>query len=469
MLIHRVLFCLFLVCLGSDLWAQESTPDWWGQKVAKAVSRAGDNGSELRTALRESSEADRPEIAFLLRNMPNRDLRTLKAAFLLANVAAAKVALARAPWGASIPRPIFLNDILPYAHVSESRESWRPALAKRFWPLVKDCKSPGEAAQRLNKEIFNQLGVKYSTARRRADQSPSESIDSGLASCTGLSILLADACRAVGVPARLAGIKSWVNKRGNHTWVEVWDQGWHFTGAAEWSSKGLDHGWFQADAAKAIADQPDHAIYAVSFRKTDAAFPMVWRRGGDPVHGVNVTARYVTPAKLDASKMRLMVRVRDANGLRVAVPVTVVRDADGAVLRGKSRGQTNDTNDFLSFVLERKASYTVRATGATSAAFRPGKAAEQLIDLVRSEERDEGLEAVAQRWFDAEPADRNSIAFEKTWDAALLTADGDAATRAAVWSAFRKSKHHSVRRKNFAAKRVPEREVRESIHSEVCG
>ena len=67
---------------------------------------------------------------------------------------------------------------------------------------------------------FGQLSVKYSTARKRANQSPKESIEQGLASCTGLSILLADACRSVGVPARLAGIPSWKNKNGNHTWVE---------------------------------------------------------------------------------------------------------------------------------------------------------------------------------------------------------------------------------------------------------
>src|SRR6478752_4758171 len=47
------------------------------------------------------------------------------------------------------------------------------------------------------------LKVGYSTERRAANQSPSESRESGKASCTGLSILLSDACRSVGIPARL--------------------------------------------------------------------------------------------------------------------------------------------------------------------------------------------------------------------------------------------------------------------------
>ena len=73
----------------------------------------------------------------------------------------------------------------------------------RFFALVKNCKTPTEAAQILNQKIFGILKVRYSTGRRRADQSPSESIETGMASCTGLSILLTDACRAVGVPARV--------------------------------------------------------------------------------------------------------------------------------------------------------------------------------------------------------------------------------------------------------------------------
>ena len=42
-----------------------------------------------------------------------------------------------------------------------------------------------------------------------------------MATCTGLSIMLVEACRAVGIPARVAGIASWPGRGGNHTWVEV--------------------------------------------------------------------------------------------------------------------------------------------------------------------------------------------------------------------------------------------------------
>ena len=71
--------------------------------------------------------------------------------------------------------------------------------------MIADAKSPGEAAQMLNRKIFPYFKVKYDTTRLRPDQSPTESIASGKATCTGLAILLVDACRAAGIPARVAG------------------------------------------------------------------------------------------------------------------------------------------------------------------------------------------------------------------------------------------------------------------------
>jgi Transglutaminase-like superfamily len=335
---------------------------WWENDVAAALKRAGDNGGELRNALRTAPRDHREEVAFLIAHMPSRDLRQLTAAFLLENVALAKTAVARAPWGKSIPRSVFLNDVLPYVNVSERRDSWRKEFHARFHPLVEKCKTPGEAAQVLNSKVFALLKVRYSTARRRADQSPSESAALGKASCTGLSIILADACRSVGVPARLVGIPNWVGKRGNHTWVEVWDDGWKFTGAAEPSARGLNHAWFVRDAAKARADDPRHAIYAVSYKKTIVRFPMVWSRRADPVSAVNVTGRYVK-APESAGTVRLMVRVRAVTGgPRIVADVEIwsVRNS-GSVRRGRSRGERNDTNDILTFDVDPKQVYVIRA------------------------------------------------------------------------------------------------------------
>lgn len=92
-----------------------------------------------------------------------------------------------------------------------------------------------------------------------------------MASCTGLSVLLVDACRAVGVPARLAGTPLWTNRSGNHSWVEIWDGKWHYTGAAEPVGGKLDQAWFTARAATARRDHRLHAIHATSFKRTEVA------------------------------------------------------------------------------------------------------------------------------------------------------------------------------------------------------
>lgn len=270
-------------------------------EVERALDKAGPNRAELEKALKTVPAEQRKGLIFLLANMPTADLRQLRADFLLKNVALAYQARREAPWGRQLPEEIFLNEVLPYANVDEPRHPWRKELRDLCRPLIKDCKTPAEAAQRLNARLFPKLKVRFSTARKRANQSPKETIEQGKASCSGLSILLADACRSVAVPARLAGTPLWVNRSGNHTWVEIWDRDWHFTGAAEPDARGLDHAWFEANAAQAKNDPPTHAIYAVSFRRTKLVFPLVWAPHQKDVYAENVTARYAHPARAGLS------------------------------------------------------------------------------------------------------------------------------------------------------------------------
>ena len=196
---------------------------------ALALAKAGGNHAQIEAALKAVPTAQKEGMEFLVANMPDSDLQSLTSKFLLQNVAAAYAAWNEAPWKAQVPKEIFFNNVLPYVSLSETREDTHSALREKLRPLVAGCKTPGEAALVLNEKLFPLVKVRYSTERSRADQSPSESMASGLASCSGLSILLVDACRAVGIPARVAGTPLWANMRGNHTWVEVWDGGsWHF-------------------------------------------------------------------------------------------------------------------------------------------------------------------------------------------------------------------------------------------------
>ena len=305
----------------------------------------------IAAAKAKHGEAGEKAAKFLTEHMPAKDKESLTAEFLATNLDLAFEARAEFPWGKSVPEEIFLNDVLPYAVFDETREPWRADFLAKARPLVKDAKTASEAAQALNREFFKIVNVHYNTGRKLPNQSPSESAKLGMATCTGLSIILVDACRAVGIPARAVGTPMWANDRGNHTWVEVWDGGWHFTGADEYDKNGLNRGWFVNDAAKARADEPKYAIYATSWKKEGLAFPMVWAPASQAVAAVNVTARYAKAAPA-ADVARLGIRLFDKKGgERVVAKVAVI--TNGKVLgEAETKAGTADLNDMPRFELK---------------------------------------------------------------------------------------------------------------------
>jgi hypothetical protein len=373
---HRLALLLILALTAPAVAADR----WWDDDVEQALVKAKDNRAELEKALAGVPKDQRTGMAFLVANMPDGDLKSLRADFLLTNSDLAYKARAEVPWGKDVPEDVFLNDVLPYANVDEKRHAWRQEFCDLCLPVAKECKTPGEAAQKINEMVFKKLNVKYSTERKAPNQSPKESIEQGKASCTGLSIVLSDACRAVCVPARLAGTPLWANKRGNHTWVEVWDNGWHFTGACEPDPAGLDRGWFVGDAAQAKKDSFEHAIYAASFKRTAQHFPLVWAMGNKDVPAENVTDRYAKKPAAKTETARVSIRVLDADKKRVAVPVTVT--GDKTRLEGTSRGEKADRNDLLGFDLSPGKAYTINA-GGVEKTLTAGKAGdEQVVEIV---------------------------------------------------------------------------------------
>jgi hypothetical protein len=229
-------------------------------------------------------------LEFLTGNMPSHDMKGLSVDLLAENIEYAYKARAQFDWAKDVSDEMFLNYVLPYACMNEKRDAWRKTFFDELKDVAADCKTKGEVAVKLNKAVFERFNVKYSKARPKADQSPLESIAASKASCTGLSIMLVDACRAVGVPARVVGTPQWRTVPGNHTWVEVWDNGWHFLGASE--SSALDKGWFKGRAAQQDSANPKNTIYATSFKRTGLSFPLVWNAGIKYVQATDVTASY---------------------------------------------------------------------------------------------------------------------------------------------------------------------------------
>ena len=322
-------------------------------EVEAALARAGDHRTELEAALTRVEGEEREGLEFLLRHMPGGDLRTLSADFLVEHVTYAYRAWREAPWSSDMPEQHFLENVLPYASINERRDTWRADFYERFKPLVASAKTPSEAAAILNQKMFEMVEVIYSTKRPKADQSPYESIEAGMASCTGLSILLIDACRAVGVPARFVGIPSWSDDSGNHSWVEIWDGDWHFTGAAEPNGSELDKAWFTGRASSARANSEKYGIFAVSFVKTGQRLPMVWKPEADEVHAVEVTHRYTATSEVVPEgfvRVRFQARTMPA-GERCGAVLRVSGQDSKVLFEGETQDESFDANDYASALL----------------------------------------------------------------------------------------------------------------------
>lgn len=434
-------------------------------RLAKQLEAAGENRGELENAIRLAPTEQRDAVKFLIAEMPSSDLKKLTADFLLTNVRLAYEAKERVPW--QIPDEIFFNDVLPYANIDEPRDPWRQTFFELCWPLVQDCQTAADAAQRLNETVFEKIGVKYSTGRLRANQSPRESIEQGMASCTGLSVILVDACRSVGVPARLVGIPSWKNKRGNHTWVEVWDQNWHFTGAAEPNAEGLNHAWFENDAALADPDSREHSIYAVSFRRTETVFPLVWAPG-KTVFADNVTARYARAVKSEpANTVNVMFRVwNPERTVRIVADVRVTEtDNQNQVSRGQSRGNTADMNDMLTLALKPESKYRVQIMADKLSAeyeLETGSQPNELLEIVLTATVDtpsslndaekKQIVAIAQHCFSNEPGE--DLSRETVTSANEILTRHPQQVRELVWETYLQSPMGLIRESDFEANQV---------------
>ncbi len=319
-----------------------------------------DHESQMKEAIEKVSSGQRPAMEWLISYMPEADLQNLSADYLITNSEYAFKAKNSFKWAKTVPDEIFLNYVLPYASLNERRDDWRKDFFYKFSPLVKDAISAYEAAAILNNEIFELVGVQYSTKRPKADQSPFESIEAGLASCTGLSFLLIDACRSVGIPARFVGTPMWYNDSGNHSWVEIWDGEWHFTGAAEPVENQLNQVWFSDLASKAKIGDTKYGIFAATWNRTELFFPMDWLPGIKKYYAVDVTDRYINQAIIDSGFVAIGIRALNDSGKRESVNVTVIGE-NNYFFEGVSKNETYDMNDHLTILLPKGKVFTVKS------------------------------------------------------------------------------------------------------------
>ena len=373
--------------LAFILWPAESTP--YGHtyspdsdKELAALLDASERGEALRTLLAETPDAEKRDMAFLIKNMPDFDREGgIDISLLKENVTYANIARTKYAWAKALPEDVYLHEVLPYHVVDEVRDAWRKDLYELFSPAVDTCATMYEAICAVNANIPRLTGVDYNTKREKTNQSPKESMRQGMASCTGLAILLVDAYRAVGIPARFAGTASWHDNRGNHSWTEVWLDGqWRVT-EYYFPSK-LDHLWFMPDASKADANDRTYAIYATRFGKAKDWFPMVWADGDVEdcaiedlpkfVGAENVTERYQRLAYEQYTRhieagTHTFIKIAGYKEFgktehsedRVAMGVDIFHGTE-QMGGGLTAGPLRDMNDMFSVLVEKNRSYELR-------------------------------------------------------------------------------------------------------------
>lgn len=371
-----------VAALALNFWPATSAEGYDPDKdeALQTVLASSQRGEELRALVEDTPAAEQRDMAYLIVNMPAHDREAMDVALLKENVTYANIARAKYSWAQSLPEDVYLCDVLPYAVVDEVRDSWRKELYELFAPAVDTCATMYDAICAVNANIPRLTGVDYNTKREKTNQSPRESMRQGMASCTGLSILLVDAYRAVGIPARFVGTASWHDNRGNHSWTEVWlDGAWRVT--EYYFPSQLDHLWFMADASKAQADDRNYAIYATRFAGGDDWFPMVWADEDEdlPVEALpqwvgaeNVTQHYVDLAyeqytrHLEAGTHTFL-RIAgykkrgdtEHSDSRAAIGVDVFRGTE-QMGGGLTAGELRDMNDVFSVLLPKNTEYELR-------------------------------------------------------------------------------------------------------------
>ncbi len=307
-------------------------PPEYRERVKTTLAAAGDAKSELLRVLQDATGRQMKWAAFLVANLPPRDLGMVSADLLLDHLKNAELACGLFHWAETVPEDVFLHYVLPYRVSQESLAKWRGYFISQLHPRVKDLASMEEVAQEVNRWTGENVTFKPTEFR---DQGPFETLRTGYGRCEEMMIVYVAAARSVGIPARCVSTPWWATCDNNHAWVEVWTGGrWRYLGACEPAAT-LDDAWFRSPARRAAV------VYSACFGvpETDE---IVYRRGTDFTY-MNTTPVYSETCAVD-------VAVSDAAGApRKDVPVVISVFNYGG-LRPVAR-KTTDEQGRAQFVL----------------------------------------------------------------------------------------------------------------------
>lgn len=166
-------------------------------------------------------------VRYLHKYMSEEDERTYKPEFWEENVA--KALEIRDRTDRDYPKKYFKHFVLPVRVAGEPLDRFRMVYADTLCNLVKGM-NPERAALAINTWCRKQ--ATYMDGWKKT-QSAMGTVEYGYGLCSDLTVLVINALRAAGFPAREV-VTTWADYRSNHAWVEVYVNGrWAMMGSAE--------------------------------------------------------------------------------------------------------------------------------------------------------------------------------------------------------------------------------------------
>jgi hypothetical protein len=237
------LLLVLLCCLPCPAWGG-GIPAVSDAELEQALELAGSNRPELEQALLavDGELAGRSAMRFMVASLPLCDLGSISAAQLGENLQLATEARQRFGWADDYDLATWAHFVLPPRVSQEPLSAWRSFFNAELGSELEGAATLEEAAVLVNKWCGQRVGFKQT---QRRDQDPLATLASGYGRCEEMVIFYVDACRSVGIPARMAYCPYWAVSDNNHAWVEVFgsDGLWHYTGGCEPADK-LDEAWF---------------------------------------------------------------------------------------------------------------------------------------------------------------------------------------------------------------------------------
>ena len=107
-----------------------------GKNLDQALEIAGENRLEIKKAIKAVPDDQLEGMEWLITHMPDEDLKSLSAGFLISNCELAYQVRRSTKWGQKISDELFYNYVLPYANLNERVEEWRLDFYNKFYPVV---------------------------------------------------------------------------------------------------------------------------------------------------------------------------------------------------------------------------------------------------------------------------------------------------------------------------------------------